>query len=353
MPAKPSRLRGLNLPEPRRLADDLARRYGIMGREALRLIFRLLLPAIERGNPGEIADALQAIDTALQELMGNDRIERDARKAGEMTNRQHSRLFFGALAATLGVRILGNDAPSTPIPELPGPDKPIRARRPRLLVRPNFQPAILVDQFVDENVRLVSTLRQGVVEALRDQIARESVLGTGDPAELAARLREQWERTGVPSQIPTRGVTRAGVPRIVTAESHATLIANDQIAKLNSQISRARMEAAGIEEGIWQTRKDSRVRPEHRALQGRKFDLDKGVNGTFPGMPINCRCWTQAVVDPDVVFESGGFIQIDNPPARGTVLPAGREFTRRGNPGIRPVAPGPGAAVGGRGFGPQ
>jgi SPP1 gp7 family putative phage head morphogenesis protein len=90
-------------------------------------------------------------------------------------------------------------------------------------------------------------------------------------------------------------------------KNQASLIARDQVLKLNGQITQARQEAAGITEFVWCTSNDERVRgrpdglypdakPSHWALEGKRFrwdDLPKiGPNGERgrPGEFWGCRC---------------------------------------------------------------
>lgn len=85
----------------------------------------------------------------------------------------------------------------------------------------------------------------------------------------------------------------------------ARLIAGDQIATLNSQITQAQQRDAGVTKYIWSTSHDSRVRECHAALDGKIFSWDdppamwyntksKGTVYTGrrcnPGEDYACRC---------------------------------------------------------------
>ncbi|GAF84545.1 unnamed protein product, partial [marine sediment metagenome] len=324
---RPATQRGLNQDFPVRLADDLARTYAQVNDQAFALIESLLAPAAISGDQAQITSALEAIDLRLAEVMSNEKIRAIATRAGGQVDANHRRLFFAGLGVAIGAIILGSDDPDgggIDIPTLPpGIATPPPRGRPRLVTRLNFNPTILTDHFVDENIRLISTLRRGMVEAVGDQVTRDVILGGGVTGgdlvpptreELTERLLVQWREKGVPSRIPTRRVTNKGVAVTVSAENHAALIARDQISKLNGQLNKARQEAAGITSFVWETRQDSRVRPAHQALQGRTFTWADGANGIFPGQPINCRCWARAVVGADEVFNNGAFIPIDRDP---------------------------------------
>ena len=79
------------------------------------------------------------------------------------------------------------------------------------------------------------------------------------------------------------------------SKRRAELIARDQIAKLNGQIQRAQQLDAGIQEYIWYTVGDVRVRQRHQELNGKKFnwndppDVGKGRK-CHPGEDYQCRC---------------------------------------------------------------
>lgn len=73
-------------------------------------------------------------------------------------------------------------------------------------------------------------------------------------------------------------------------ESRAKLIARDQTSKMNSSFNEERQTSLGIDQYIWQTSGDERVRPEHAANDGQIFDWDKPPATGHPGEDIQCRC---------------------------------------------------------------
>lgn len=78
----------------------------------------------------------------------------------------------------------------------------------------------------------------------------------------------------------------------------ATLIARDQTTKLNASLTRLRQQEVGVEEYIWQTSEDERVRETHRQNNGKKFRWDTPPKVTgHPGNDINCRCFARPVLD--------------------------------------------------------
>ncbi len=78
---------------------------------------------------------------------------------------------------------------------------------------------------------------------------------------------------------------------------HARLIARDQMAKLNADLTQSQQQDAGVEEYVWSTSGDSRVRDRHRQLNGKTFrwsdppvvDERTGRRG-HPGQDYQCRC---------------------------------------------------------------
>ena len=82
------------------------------------------------------------------------------------------------------------------------------------------------------------------------------------------------------------------------SDRRAKLIARDQTKKLNSSLTKLRQQELGVEEYIWQTSGDERVRPTHRANDGKIFRWDRppAITG-HPGNDINCRCVARPVLD--------------------------------------------------------
>lgn len=79
-------------------------------------------------------------------------------------------------------------------------------------------------------------------------------------------------------------------------DNRVKLIARSEVSTINSAITKARAENAGIKKAIWSSSGDERVRESHRDRDGKEFDLTKGcyssIDGEYlqPGHSINCRC---------------------------------------------------------------
>ena len=80
-------------------------------------------------------------------------------------------------------------------------------------------------------------------------------------------------------------------------ENRARLIARDQTSKLNSALNQQRSQNLGIEEYIWRTANDERVRDTHKSKNGKTFRWDSPPKDTgHPGQDIQCRCVAQAII---------------------------------------------------------
>lgn len=82
-----------------------------------------------------------------------------------------------------------------------------------------------------------------------------------------------------------------------TTTSRAKVIARDQTSKLNAALSQQRATNLGVEEYIWRTAGDGRVRPDHMSKNGKVFRYDSPPKDTgHPGHDIQCRCVAQPII---------------------------------------------------------
>jgi SPP1 gp7 family putative phage head morphogenesis protein len=82
-------------------------------------------------------------------------------------------------------------------------------------------------------------------------------------------------------------------------ERRAALIARDQISSLNGALTRKLQMDAGITHYIWRTSLDERVRPSHKANEGKMFSWDSppaNTNNNHPGGDYQCRCTAEPVM---------------------------------------------------------
>lgn len=136
---------------------------------------------------------------------------------------------------------------------------------------------------------------------LQDQLK----LFASQNAQLITSLQDQeLERvSGIVERGLQEGKTYSDVAKEIQksfgiTDRRAKLIARDQTKKLNSSLTKLRQQELGVEEYIWQTSGDERVRPTHRANDGKKFRWDDPPKTTgHPGNDVNCRCIARPVLE--------------------------------------------------------
>lgn len=148
-------------------------------------------------------------------------------------------------------------------------------------------------------IDLSSVVKEEDLEAYLEQAAlRNASLISGLGDDLIKRV--QMETTNAliagesASSLQERIRKQLGI-----SDNRARLIARDQTSKLTSDLNRVRHQQAGIEEYIWRTSHDERVRERHRKLEGLRYKYGEPTgaeDGLPPGQPIQCRCVAQAVV---------------------------------------------------------
>jgi SPP1 gp7 family putative phage head morphogenesis protein len=132
---------------------------------------------------------------------------------------------------------------------------------------------------------LVATTRENVslIRSIPEEYFKkiESIVFTGTTqGSTAGSMIKQIQKTGK------------------TTASRAKLIARDQSSKLNSALTQQRSKNLGVEEYIWRTSGDERVRDDHRSKNGKIFRWDDPPKDTgHPGQDIQCRCVAQPIIN--------------------------------------------------------
>lgn len=122
--------------------------------------------------------------------------------------------------------------------------------------------------WTDENVGLIKSIDERYFADIRDMVI-DTVKNGKSTKQLAAELAQRHS----------------------VSKSRAELIAQDQVAKLNAQITKARQTGLGVTKFRWSTSLDQRVRKSHKALEGKIFTWADGAPGEgIPGHPVRCRC---------------------------------------------------------------
>lgn len=133
----------------------------------------------------------------------------------------------------------------------------------------------LRDNWIAENTRLIKSIPQQYLSDVEGVI-----------------------RNGVSQGLSSRDLAKQIEARFGVSQSRAKLIAVDQTAKANAALTEYRQKDLGVTEYIWETSNDERVRPKHKAADGKRYSWDKPpavTGGYHPGRDIRCRCWARSV----------------------------------------------------------
>jgi len=121
--------------------------------------------------------------------------------------------------------------------------------------------------FTSSNVRLIKGIRDEALKNLEGVIFRGVSRG-----QSLADIQKDVQKT--------LGVTKR----------RAKLIARDQTASLNGELTKLRQQEVGVTRYRWQTARDERVRDEHVDNSGQFFEWSDPPSTGHPGEDINCRC---------------------------------------------------------------
>jgi len=145
-----------------------------------------------------------------------------------------------------------------------------------------------MELWVDKNVNMIKTIPQNTLDQMQNIVL-------------------DGYKNGLPNTKIGRQIQDAyGMER-----RRAQLLARDQTAKLNADITQAQQRDAGVNEYIWSTAKDERVRPCHADLDGQRCSWDEPPEQWYdtkkkgrvycgyahPGEFYLCRCVPKPVFD--------------------------------------------------------
>lgn len=133
---------------------------------------------------------------------------------------------------------------------------------------------------VAENVNLIKSIQSHYLTQVQSDVW-QSVNKGADMAKLSRTLHERYGST----------------------VKRAALIARDQNAKAKAVLENTRRQQLGITHAIWQhSSAGKEPRPTHVAMNGKRFELKKGMYDSdegewiWPGQLINCRCTSRAII---------------------------------------------------------
>lgn len=125
-----------------------------------------------------------------------------------------------------------------------------------------------------ENVALIRSIPEELLKKI-EVIVYEGTTQGSTPGSMISEIRKAYK----------------------VSENRAKLIARDQTSKLNSAFNQQRQQNLGVEEYVWVTADDDRVRKDHADKNGKVFRWDKPPKDTgHPGEDINCRCIAQPLI---------------------------------------------------------
>jgi len=136
----------------------------------------------------------------------------------------------------------------------------------------------LMTDYVQRNASLIQNLSDDAVKRI-EQAVFAAKLGNQPLGDLSRQIQTDF--------------------RIL--RSRADLIAVDQIASLNADLTQIHHRSVGINQYRWVTRRDERVRDLHRPLNGKTYKYGQRTgaeNGLPPGKPIRCRCVAEGIIQP-------------------------------------------------------
>lgn len=144
----------------------------------------------------------------------------------------------------------------------------------------------LLERWFRENMGMISSIPQELVQQIRDTL---------------------WE--DITQNTATDQMVKHIQHTCKVSQSKAKFIARDQVGKLQSRLTMQQQKDAGVREYIWSSKNDSKVRNQHRKLNGKKFSWDsppisdpKTGRRCHPGEDYGCRCVALPVFNKNVIF---------------------------------------------------
>lgn len=165
-----------------------------------------------------------------------------------------------------------------------------------------YKQALGLEPFKHESGRRLDARKAD--EVLQDHIKANVALITSIPRQMLGEV-EDMLREDFPKGLRVQDLAKKLERRFEIATNRAELIARDQTAKLNGQLTETRNRSLGVTSYVWQTAQDERVRgtpgglwPKglHFQLNGQTFRYDDPPvtnddgDRNHPGEDYQCRC---------------------------------------------------------------
>ena len=141
----------------------------------------------------------------------------------------------------------------------------------------------MLEKWISDNVDLIKTIPKDSLGKMKEMVYSDYMNGR-TTTNIVKDLQQQY------------GIDKR----------HARLIARDQTAKLNAEITQSQQRDAGVDKYKWSTVGDGRVRDSHDALDGEIFSWDDPPETDdgrrcHPGEDYQCRCCAIPVFDIDTL----------------------------------------------------
>lgn len=244
-------------------------------------IGRPLVPAHERA----LLVAARPMVRQIQTTAAGIKTPADARAFGAAIRRAWPDSRIRAMVREVGERI--EAAGSRPWRVLDQAAARKRGDAIRTDARREYDRDKLLDQWVTEATKLITSVRDEAIEGVRQDVIKAAKSGKS-PSDLVAA----WTARGIPLKWGT-------------LEGRVKVIAQHQITQLQARVQSERARAVGASEFGWRTQLDDQVREAHRALEGTIHRYDDPPAEGLPGQPVGCRCWAETVISPELLEQLG------------------------------------------------
>lgn len=158
-----------------------------------------------------------------------------------------------------------------------------------------------------KDVRLAPTIDTATRAAIDERVTRNLDLAIkGFAKERIPELRARVEENAFKFGGRTDRLAKIIEAEFGVSKRKAEFLADQETGLLVSEYRATKYRQMGIEEYIWSTSQDTRVRQSHRVLNGKRFRFDVGANVSPPGKPARfcnpgqdyrCRCVPRPVVN--------------------------------------------------------
>ena len=217
---------------------------------------------------GEVRRELQKVAEELEQKLAAYGLDDLVRKVAQLSKSTSLREWKRVCKETLGIDLRGD------------------------YYKGDFYEAAL-RRWVDENVRMIKSIPSETLGSMRETIRQGFIHGM-TITDIQKQIQKEYS------------VTR----------HKAQMLARDQIASLNAQVSKIQQQDAGCTKYRWSTSGDGRVRPCHDALKGKVFSWDDPPEMWYetkksgrvytgrrchPGEDFCCRCVAIPVFDLETI----------------------------------------------------